>query len=79
MGPFFAISSLLHVPMWVAQRLWLGTILRAAGWGILFLCRTMRLRGPGPIVREASGVHAKPLPNLPSPSGVHRQIQAGQA
>jgi hypothetical protein len=36
-------------------------------------------RGPGPIVREASGVHAKPLPNLPSPSGVHRQIQAGQA
>jgi hypothetical protein len=36
-------------------------------------------RGPGPIVREASGVHAKPLPNLPSPSGVHRQVQAGQA
>jgi hypothetical protein len=29
-------------------------------------------RGPGPIVREASGVHAKPLPQLPSPSGVHR-------
>src|SRR4051794_39535120 len=36
-------------------------------------------RGPGPIVREASGVHDKPLPNLPSPSGVHRQIQAGPA
>jgi hypothetical protein len=36
-------------------------------------------RGPGPIVREASGVHAKPLPQLPSPSGVHRQVQAGQA
>ena len=36
-------------------------------------------RGPGPVVREASGVHAKPLPNLPSPSGGHRQIQAGQA
>ncbi|MEA2478592.1 MAG: hypothetical protein QOJ07_514 [Thermoleophilaceae bacterium] len=36
-------------------------------------------RGPGPLVREASGVHAKPLPNLPSPSGVHRQVQAGQA
>jgi arabinofuranan 3-O-arabinosyltransferase len=50
MGPFFALASLLHVPMWVAQRLWLGTILLAAGWGILFLCRTMRLRGPGPIV-----------------------------
>lgn len=29
-------------------------------------------RGPGPVVREASGAHAKPLPQLPSPSGVHR-------
>jgi hypothetical protein len=28
--------------------------------------------GPGPVVREASGVHAKPLEPLPSPSGVHR-------
>jgi hypothetical protein len=37
-------------------------------------------RGPGPVVREASGVHAKPLPNLPSPSGVHRlPPQPGQA
>jgi hypothetical protein len=37
-------------------------------------------RGPGPVVREASGVHAKPLPQLPSPSGVHRlPPQAGQA
>jgi hypothetical protein len=37
-------------------------------------------RGPGPIVREASGLHAKPLPQLPSPSGVHRlPPQPGQA
>ena len=37
-------------------------------------------RGPGPVVREASGLHAKPLPNLPSPSGVHRlPAQPGQA
>jgi hypothetical protein len=37
-------------------------------------------RGPGPVVREASGVHAKPLPNLPSPSGVHKlPPQPGQA
>ena len=28
--------------------------------------------GPGPVLREASGVHAKPLEPLPSPSGVHR-------
>lgn len=37
-------------------------------------------RGPGPVVREASGAHAKPLPQLPSPSGVHRlPPQPGQA
>lgn len=36
-------------------------------------------RGPGPVVREASGVHAKPLPQLPSPSGVHRTVAPGQA
>lgn len=29
-------------------------------------------RGPGPVVREASGTHARPLEPLPSPSGVHR-------
>jgi hypothetical protein len=28
--------------------------------------------GPGPVVREASGAHARPLQQLPSPSGVHR-------
>ena len=28
--------------------------------------------GPGPLIRAASGVHAKPLEPLPSPSGVHR-------
>jgi hypothetical protein len=28
--------------------------------------------GPGPVVRAASGVHARPLEPLPSPSGVHR-------
>jgi hypothetical protein len=28
--------------------------------------------GPGPVVRAASGVHARPLEPLPTPSGVHR-------
>ncbi len=50
MGPFFALTSVLHIPTWVAQRLWLGSILFVAGVGILYLCRTMRLRGPGPVV-----------------------------
>ena len=48
MGPFFALTYVLHIPTWIAQRLWLGSILFVAGVGILYLCRTMRLRGPGP-------------------------------
>ncbi len=50
MGPFYAGASLLHVPTWVAQRLWLGAILFAAGAGILYLCRVLTLRGPGRVV-----------------------------
>ena len=49
MGPFYAVFHLLGVPVWVAQRLWLGSILFAAGIGILYLCRILGLRGPGPI------------------------------
>lgn len=33
-------------------------------------------RGPGELVRAASGVHAKPLESLPAPSGVHAVPQA---
>jgi hypothetical protein len=31
--------------------------------------------GPGPLLREASGAHARPIPNLPAPSGVHQVVQ----
>ena len=48
MGPFFAVFHLLGVPVWVAQRLWLGSILMCAGVGVLYLSRILGLRGPGP-------------------------------
>ncbi len=48
MGPFFAVFHLLGVQVWVAQRLWLGSILFAAGLGVLYLSRILGLRGPGP-------------------------------
>ena len=48
MGPFFAVFHLLGVPVWVAQRLWLGSILLCAGLGVLYLSRILGLRGPGP-------------------------------
>ena len=45
MGPFFAAFHLLGVPVWVAQRLWLGSILLCAGWGVLYLSRILGLAG----------------------------------
>jgi len=50
MGPFYALTSALHVPLWVSQRLWLGAILFAAGAGILFLAKVLELHGPGRLV-----------------------------
>ncbi len=47
MGPFYWVLAELHVPLWVAQRLWMGAILFAAGAGVLYLCRTVGLTGPG--------------------------------
>ena len=47
MGPFYWALAELHVPLWVAQRLWMGCLLFAAGAGALYLCRVIGLRGPG--------------------------------
>ncbi len=50
MGPFYAGMAAVHVPIWVAQRLWLGSILFAAGAGILYLSRVLTVGGPGRMV-----------------------------
>jgi len=47
MGPLYWLTHLLGVPAWAAQRLWLGTILLFAGLGMLYLMRTLKVRGPG--------------------------------
>ena len=49
-GPFYWLLDQLGSPMWVAQRLWLGSIIFGAGLGVLFLLRTLRVRGPGVVV-----------------------------
>ena len=46
-GPVLLGLAELHLPVWVAQRLWMGTLLFAAGAGVLYLCRTIDLVGPG--------------------------------
>ena len=47
MGPFYWALAELHVPLWVAQRLWMGCLLYAAGAGALYLCRVLGLSGAG--------------------------------
>ncbi len=41
MGPWYWTFDRLGVPDWVAQRLWLGSVLFAAGAGVLFLLRSL--------------------------------------
>ncbi len=47
MGPFYWAAAELHVPLWVAQRVWMAALLFAAGAGALYLCRVIGLTGPG--------------------------------
>jgi arabinofuranan 3-O-arabinosyltransferase len=41
MGPFYWVFQQLGVPDWVAQRIWLGSLMLAAGLGVRYLCRTL--------------------------------------
>jgi arabinofuranan 3-O-arabinosyltransferase len=50
MGPFFWLADAAGIPDWVAQRLWWGTIIFAAGAGVAYLLRTLGWRGPGVVV-----------------------------
>jgi arabinofuranan 3-O-arabinosyltransferase len=46
MGPWYWAFEVLGAPDWVAQRLWMGTLLFLAGTGILYLGRTIGPRAP---------------------------------
>ena len=41
MGPFYWVFDQLGVPDWVAQRIWIGTVIFAAGWASATSCRTL--------------------------------------
>ena len=41
MGPFYWFFDAIGVPDWLAQRLWLGSLMFAAGAGVLYLLRTL--------------------------------------
>jgi arabinofuranan 3-O-arabinosyltransferase len=50
MGPYYWLFQTLGVPDWIAQRLWLGSILFAAGAGTMWLLRRLGLTGGGVLV-----------------------------
>ncbi len=54
-GPFYWVSEqVLGIAPWVAQRIWLGTLILAAGFGTRYLLRTLGMRGPGIAVGMAA-------------------------
>ncbi len=48
MGPWFWVFDELGVPDWIAQRLWLGTIIAVAAYGVVWMLRGLGWRGLEP-------------------------------
>ncbi len=57
LGPFYWVLDAVGLPDWVAQRLWLGTVLFAAGAGVLYLLRTLHWAPLAP--RRATGAWSR--------------------
>lgn len=47
MGPYYFAMDAIGLPDWVAQRLWLGSIILMAGLGVRFMLRELRWRSAG--------------------------------
>lgn len=47
MGPYYWVLDAIGLPDWVAQRLWLGSIIAAAGLGVRWMLRELRWEGTG--------------------------------
>jgi arabinofuranan 3-O-arabinosyltransferase len=50
MGPYYWLMENIGFPSWVAQRIWLGSLVFFAGVGVLYLLRTLDMRGPGAVI-----------------------------
>src|SRR5439155_20845040 len=46
-GPFFAVGHLVGIPDWVVGRLWLGTLIALASWGVVRLMDALYRPGRG--------------------------------
>jgi arabinofuranan 3-O-arabinosyltransferase len=50
LGPYYWFTDAVGVPTWVAQRIWIGSLLFAAAMGVLVLARLLRLSWGGALV-----------------------------
>jgi hypothetical protein len=50
MGPWYWLGRAAHLPMWVTQRLWIGTLLFLAGLGVVYLLSALGLSGRAMLV-----------------------------
>jgi len=50
MGPFFWTVHALGIPMWIGQRIWMGSLLFAAGTGLWWCSRHLGLTGAARLV-----------------------------
>ena len=46
MGPFFLVGQLLHIPLWMIQRGWMGLLLVLAFWGFARLADELEIGTP---------------------------------
>jgi arabinofuranan 3-O-arabinosyltransferase len=46
MGFYYLIAHVLHVPVWVAERLWMSLLIVAAFWGLVRLAEALRIGSP---------------------------------
>ncbi|MBX5469712.1 MAG: DUF3367 domain-containing protein [Thermoleophilaceae bacterium] len=58
MAPWFAATHALGVPMWVSQRLWLGSLLALAAWGAVRLMDELYGSARGPAHLAAGALFA---------------------
>ncbi len=47
MGPYYWLVAELHIPLWIGQRFWMGSLFFAAGTGVWFLGRLLGLSRSG--------------------------------
>jgi len=47
MGPYYWLVAELHIPIWIGQRFWMGSLFFAAGMGVWYLGRLLGLSRSG--------------------------------